>query len=174
MIQKILCPTDLTVNSMESVAYGLSLAKENRAQLIVFHSTSFPLLAQYPYDEVGPFQQWDQLVSRFKVDRLLSEAESKLKTFVHTHFRVESNTIAWRVRTALGKVAEEIVVAALKEEADVIVLARRKVRTFARLFTRSISAKVSRNAPCPVLSIGAAQIIRPPSRLRVPLLEEIV
>ena len=174
MIQKILCPTDLTVNSMESIVYGLSLAKENRAQLIVFHSTSFPRLAQYPCYELETFQQWDQLVSRFKMDRLLAEAECKVKNFVHTNFRVESNGIAWKVRAALGKVAEEIVVAALKEEVDVIVLARRKVRTLTRRFARSISARVSRNAPCPVLSIGPAQIIRPSSQYRVPLLEEIV
>ena len=174
MIQKILCPTDLTVNSMESIVYGLSLAKENRAQLIVFHSTSFPRLTQYPCYELETFQQWDQLVSRFKMDRLLSEAECKVKNFVHTNFRVESNGIAWKVRAALGKVAEEIVVAALKEEVDVIVLARRKVRTLTRRFARSISARVSRNAPCPVLSIGPAQIIRPSSQYRVPLLEEIV
>jgi hypothetical protein len=95
-----------------------------------------------------------------------------VKHFVHTHFRVESNTIAWRVRTALGKVAEEIVVAALKEEADVIVLARRKAKALSRFLTRSISAKVSRNAPCPVLSIGPARIIRPSSRFRVALLRE--
>jgi nucleotide-binding universal stress UspA family protein len=171
MVQKILCPTDLTVNSKEGVAYGLSLARENRAQLIVFHSTSFPFLTQYPDYEVGPFQRWDQLVSTFKVDRLLSEAESKVKTFLHTHFRIESNGNPWKVRTGLGKVAEEIVVAALKEEVDVIVLARRKAKALSRFLTRSISAKVSRYAPCPVLSISAAQIT-PSSRWRLPLLRE--
>ena len=46
MIQKILCPTDLTLNSMAGVAYGLTLAKENRAQLIVFHATLLPCLSQ--------------------------------------------------------------------------------------------------------------------------------
>jgi nucleotide-binding universal stress UspA family protein len=173
MIEKILCPTDLTVNSKESVAYGLSLARENRAQLIVFHSTSFPWLAQYPGYEVGPFHQWDQLVSKFKVDRLLSEAESKVKTFLHTHFQIENNAIAWKVRAGLGKVADEIVVAALKEEVDVIVLTRRKAKALSRFLTHSISAKVSRTAPCPVLSIGPAQIT-PSARWRVPLLEETV
>jgi nucleotide-binding universal stress UspA family protein len=173
MIQRILCPTDLTAKSKESVAYSLSLARENCAQLIVFHSTSFPWLTQFPDYEVGPFQQWDQLVSKFKVDRLLSEAECKVKNFVHRNFRVESSGIAWKVRAGLGKVAEEIVAAALKEEVDVIVLARRKAKALSRFLTRSISAKVSRNAPCPVLSIGPAQIT-PSARWRVPLLEETV
>jgi nucleotide-binding universal stress UspA family protein len=173
MIEKILCPTDLTVNSMESVAYGLSLARKTRAQLIVFHSTSFPFLAQHPDYEAAPFQQWDQLLLRFKVDHLLAEAETKVKNFVHTHFRVENNGIAWRVRTGLGKVADEIVIAALKEEVDVIVLARRKVKTLSQFFTRSIAAKVNKSAPCPVLSIGPARIAAS-SRWRVSLLEDIV
>ena len=43
MSQRILCPTDLTVNSKDGVAYGLSLAKKNRAQLIIFHATLFPV-----------------------------------------------------------------------------------------------------------------------------------
>ena len=38
MIQKILCPTDLTLNSLAGIVYGLTLARENRAQLIVFSS----------------------------------------------------------------------------------------------------------------------------------------
>ena len=55
MIQKILCPSDLTLNSLAGVAYGLTLAKENRAQLIVFHATSFP--CQYPYYELESLRE---------------------------------------------------------------------------------------------------------------------
>ena len=172
MIQKILCPTDLTLNSLAGVAYGLTLAKENRAQLIVFHATSFP--CQYPYCELESFREWEQLVSRFKMDRLLAEAEREVKNFVYTNFGVETNDSACKVRVALGRAAEEIVTAALREEVDVIVLARRKVRTLTRLFTRSISATVSKNAPCPVLSIGPAQLIRPLPGCRLPLLEELL
>ena len=167
MIQKILCPTDLTLNSLAGVAYGLTLARENRAQLIVFHATAFP--CQYPYYELESFREWEQLVSRFKMDRLLAEAERKVKHFVYTNFGVETNDSAYKVGVALGRAAEEIVTAALREEVDVIVLARRKVRTLTRLFTRSISATVSKNAPCPVLSIGPAQLIRPLPGCRLPL-----
>jgi len=173
MIQKILCPTDLTLNSMAGVAYGLTLAKENRAQLIVFHTTSFPRLSQFLYCELEPFREWEQMVSRFKVDRLLAEAECKVKDFLSTKFRVASDGSAWQVRVALGKVTEEIVTAALQEEADIIVLARRKTRPLSRFFTRSISAAVSRNAPCPVISIGPSQFIRRSSVWRLAPLEGI-
>lgn len=174
MIQRILCPTDLTVNSNDGVAYGFSLAQTNGAQLIIFHTTSFPSLSHYPCCELEPYRQWEQVVSTFKMDRLLAEAECKVKTFVCENFRVESNGIAWKPRVALGRVAEEIVVAALQEKVDLIVLARRKGRSLARLFTRSISETVSKNAPCPVLSIDASQFIRPLPLWRVPIMGEIV
>ena len=101
MIQKILCPTDLTLNSLAGVAYGLTLAKENRAQLIVFHATSFP--CQYPYYELESFREWEQLVSSFKMDRLLAEAESKVKNSIYTNFGVETNDSACKVGVALGR-----------------------------------------------------------------------
>lgn len=173
MSQTILCPTDLTVNSKDGVAYGLSLAKKNDAQLIIFHATSFPSLSQYPCCELAPFYQWEQLVSKFKMDHLLTEAECKVRNFVSEKLGVESNGVAWKPRVALGRVSEEIVAAALREEVDLIVLARRKGRSLTRLFTRSISQTVSRNAPCPVLSIDATQFIQPSRAWRMRLLGEI-
>jgi hypothetical protein len=41
MIQRVLCPTDLTENSRDSVAYALRLAKENGAELIIFSRDRF-------------------------------------------------------------------------------------------------------------------------------------
>jgi nucleotide-binding universal stress UspA family protein len=172
MSQKILCPTDLTVNSVAGVAYARTLAKENRVQLIVFHATVFP--CQYLYYELESLSEWEQLVSRFKMGRLLAEAEREVKNFVYTNFGGETNDSACKVRVALGRAAEEIVTVAFREEVDVIVFAGRKGRTLTRLFTRSISATVSRNAPCPVLSIAPAQFIRPLPGCRLPLLEEFL
>jgi nucleotide-binding universal stress UspA family protein len=159
MIQRILCPTNFTANSKTSIAYGMSVAKENGAQLIMFHATAFPKLAYYPVDADG-FYQWDQLVPKFKVDHILAEAESKLRNFVRATFEIDSIGVAWKTRVGLGDVAEEIVVAAAQEEVDLIVLARTEKGTLARLFSRSISEAVSNSATCPVLTIDAAQSIR--------------
>jgi hypothetical protein len=69
MAQRILCPTDLTTNTRDSVAYSMTLAQRNGAQLIVFHTTSFPSFNHYPCE----FELYLQLelVSKFKVDHLL-------------------------------------------------------------------------------------------------------
>ena len=172
MTQRILCPTDLTANSKDGVAYGLSLAKKKDAQLVIFHAASFPTLGQYPCYEPEPFYQWEQLASKFKVDHLLAEAECKVRNFVCEKLGGESNGVVWKPRVALGRVSEEIVAAAIREEVDLIVLSRRKERSLARLFTRSISETVSRDAPCPVLLIDATQFIQPSPLWRVPLLSE--
>jgi hypothetical protein len=65
------------------------------------------------------------------------------------------------VKIGLGKIAKEVVAAAVQEEADLIVMAKRKRGPLSRLFSRSISEAVSRKASCPVLSICPLQIIRP-------------
>ncbi|MET0583864.1 MAG: universal stress protein [Candidatus Binatia bacterium] len=172
MSRRILCPTDLTVNSKDGVAYGLSLAKKNRAQLIIFHAAWFPRLSQYACCEIEPYYRWSQLLSKFKTDQLLKEAECRVRQFVCATFGAESSGVAWNPRAGLGGAAEEIVVAAIQEDVDLIVLSRRKKSTLTRFFTRSIAETVSRNAPCPVLSIEAHQSTRPAPVWRVPVLGE--
>jgi nucleotide-binding universal stress UspA family protein len=166
---KILCPTDLTSNSQDSVAYALRLAKENRAELIVVHAISFPSIGQLPC-ELEVYYQWEQYVSRFKVAELLSNAERRVRNFVGVRFGAESDRVIWRPRVALGDVAEEIVRAACQEEVDLIVMARCKRGAFARLFRRSIPEAVGRSAPCPVLSIDTTQFVGSSRSWRLPVL----
>lgn len=172
MIQRILCPTDLTADSKEGVSYAFTLAERNGAQLIVLHVTSFPVLWQYPC-ELEARYRWQQLLSQFKMDRVLAEGQRKVRKFVGERFKVESNSVTWQPRVALGSVAEEIVTAALQEEADLIVMDRRQRPLLARLLTTSVLERVSRNAPCPVLLIDAADSIHRSGEWRMPLPEEV-
>jgi nucleotide-binding universal stress UspA family protein len=171
--QKILCPTDLTPNSQDSVAYALWLAKENSAELIVVHAISFPTLGQMPC-ELEIYYQWEKCLSRFKVAKLLGNGERQVRNFVGVRFGAESDRVIWRPRVALGDVAEEIVRAACQEEVDLIVMARCKRGAVARLFRRSIPEAVSRSAPCPVLSIDTTQFVSSARAWRVPVLKGLV
>ena len=171
MIQRILCPTDFTESSRDSVAYALQLAKENGAQLIVFHATSFPSAFQYPC-ELDRYYLWEQWVSRFKMDQVLSLAERKLKNFVHATLGAEINRVVWKRSVALGKVSEEIVVAAFREEVDLIVMARSRRALLARIFTAGIPEAVSRSAPCPIVLVDATQVISFSRTWKLPVLRE--
>ena len=172
MIQKILCPTDLTANSKGGVTYAFSLAQRNRAQLVVFHAASFPSAWQIPC-ELDAYYQWEQVASEFKMDRLVAEGERKVKSFVCEKLRLASNGVTWKPRVALGRVADEIVTAALQEEVDLIVMDRRRRSPLARVFTQGILERVSRNAPCPVLLIDAAKSIKRSGGWRMPALEQM-
>lgn len=172
MIQRILCPTDVTADSKASVSCAFTLAERNGAQLIVLHVTSFPVLWQYPC-ELDARYRWQQLVSQFQMDRVLAEGQRKVRKFVGERLEVETNSVPWKPRVALGSVPEEIVTAAFEEEADLIVMDRRQRPLLARLFTTSVLERVSRNAPCPVLLIDGADSIRRAGEWRMPLLEEV-
>ena len=169
MTHKILCPTDLTSNSQDSVAYALRLAKENGAQLIVVHAISFPSLCPLPC-ETESYYQWEQFVSQFRTDRLLADAEQGVRDFVEARFGADSDGVVWKPRVALGDVAEEIVRAAFQEEVDLIVMARCKRGAFARLFKRSMPEAVGSRAPCPVLSIDTTQFVSSSRAGRLPAL----
>jgi nucleotide-binding universal stress UspA family protein len=172
MIQRILCPTDLTADSKDGVTCAFSLARRNSAQLIVFHATSFPSLWQVPC-ELDSYYEWEQLVSMFKIERMVAEAESKVRGFICENFRVDSDGVAWKPKIGLGRVAEEIVAATFQEDVDLIVMDRRQRGLLARVFTRGILETVSRNAPCPVLSIDATKPTHLYGGWRMPILEEI-
>ena len=113
-------------------------------------------------------------MSKFKMDRLVAEAERRVRGFVCEKFRVESDAVAWKPKIALGRVADEIVTAALQEEVDLIVLNRRQRALLPRFLTRGILESVSRNAPCPVLSLDATKPIYPFAGWRMPMVEEVV
>src|SRR5688500_11891517 len=95
-------------------------------------------------DEV-PVEHWR---SQLAVEHLLKVATSELEVFVQTHFRANIPDISWTIRTSIGKVSREIVVAAVQEEADCIVMVKRKRGILPRTFARSISEVVTANAPC--------------------------
>jgi nucleotide-binding universal stress UspA family protein len=170
---RILCPTDLSSHSKDSVAYALRIAKENEAQLTIFHVTSFPEFSQYPADELTAHYQWDRLISKFKMDQILGVAERQLRNFVGARLAVESKGVEWKARVALGRVAEEIVTAAIQENADLIVMARCKRGMLARILRSSIPEAVGKSAPCPVLSIDASRFVCPSQGWKVPMAREL-
>lgn len=173
MIQKILCPTDCSNHSKAGIAYALSLARENRAELVVFHAAVIPF-----YELVSPYE-FDPLFvgtcsRKLTVDQFLRDATSKLRHFVHANFDDEVDRVPWKPKIGLGKVAKEIVTAACQEEVDLIVMAKKKKRPLSRLLSRSISEAVSRHAYCPVVSVSSPQIQRLWRGWRAPLMGGVV
>jgi nucleotide-binding universal stress UspA family protein len=173
MIKRILCPTDLTAKSRDGAIYAFSLAQRNGAQLIVFHARPFPTVWQVPCALEADHDRWQQILAKFKIDRLLSQGVRQVKRFVCETLRRESYRVIWKPTVAVGGVADEIVTAALQEEVDLIVVDRRRRSLLARVFRHGILERVSRKAPCPVLVMDATKSTDRSGGWRMPVLEEL-
>lgn len=155
-IYKILCPTDLSANSATGIAYAHGLSQEYRAALVVLHVTCFPpvpIAASCELDAL-PFQK--RVFVPPTIDQLLSRARARLDAFTRS-IPIDK----CQIRVAFGKPATEIIVSAVHEGADLIVMAKRHLGVLRRLLSPSISEQVSRKAPCPVLSICPPKLQRP-------------
>ena len=60
-----------------------------------------------------------------------------------------------RCEVAAGRPAVEIIKAAARIEADLIVMGSSRRRRLLRLFERSVTENVIRHAPCPVLAVNS-------------------
>jgi nucleotide-binding universal stress UspA family protein len=154
--QRILCATDLSRDCKDGIRYSISLARRNGAELIVFHAARFPFPAAYPCEADLLYQV--NLAQQYRVEHLLRDAESRVSRFLHSCVAKEIRNVSWKVKVAIGKVAEEIVTAAWQEKVDLIIMTQTK-RVCLPQLCRSISAAVRRKAPCPVISGDGGEIV---------------
>jgi nucleotide-binding universal stress UspA family protein len=162
LIKKILCPIDLSKESTTGMAYAVSLAREHKAELVFFHVTRFPSWElAYPCEPNPVFQGY--MLPKFSIDNLFKTAASRVHNLVQANFGTEVFGLSWKASISLGNVQHEIIAAAAREKADLIIMAKRKRGILFRLFTRSISEAVSEQAPCPVLSLCPPLIMQQPS-----------
>jgi len=154
MIRKILCPTDYSSHSKAGIAYAISLAQENSAELLFLHVSS---ITAYQIYQATLFYQEDlkrNRVPEFSIGKLLAQKTSQLNQFVRHNFGGQMRQLRWHADVSLGKVSSEIVRVAAQEDVDLIIVAKGKRRTMFRFLARSISESISRKVRCPVVCIS--------------------
>ena len=143
-IKLILCPVDFSEFSIRAYRYALSLAEHYRANLVAQHILE---LSRYPYaDYVGSMGDYADFC------RALREGgKEKLREFVkqHTHDEIQPELV-----THEGVAADSILSLAQARKADLIVMGTHGRRGFDRLVLGSVTDRVMRTAPCPVLAIS--------------------
>jgi universal stress protein A len=149
-IEKLLVPTDLSDNSRPGLLYACSLATENGAAVTVLHVANELAAWEFYSDE---FDFLEPARQAWPTDRALSEASLDLNRFLEPHLDAMKRLSSVTKRVVLGRIADQIVTTAEKESADIIVISPRRHRKFLRIFTGSITERVTRMSPCPVLSV---------------------
>jgi nucleotide-binding universal stress UspA family protein len=143
-IKLILCPVDFSEFSTRAYHYALSLAEHYRAKLVAQHIVE---LWRYPYADYAA-SQGDYEEFR----RALGEGgKERLREFVkkHTHDEIQPELVVHE-----GIAADSILSFTQAQKADLIVMGTHGRRGFDRLVLGSVTDRVMRTAPCPVLAIS--------------------
>jgi universal stress protein A len=149
-VKKILVPTDLSDQSRRGFCYACSLATEESADLVVLHIANEFKAWELFSDDFGFLYTASRT---WPIDRVLAEATLDLNRFLEPHLKLTKNIATITKRVILGSIPEQISAIAGEERADLIVMSPRRHRDVRRFLNRSITDRVSRMSPCPVLSV---------------------
>jgi universal stress protein A len=150
-IQKLLIPTDLSEDSRRGLVYACALAEENKGTLTVLHVANDLEAWEFYSDE---FSFLDSAMRQaWPMDRVLSEATLDLNRFLEQHLEAMKKLSLVTKRVVLGPIGEQIVTVAEDEKADLVVMSPRRNKGLRHILRGSITDRVTRMSPCPVLSV---------------------
>jgi len=142
----ILATTDLSPESFAAVQYAAHLAQGQGAKLTILH---------VPQTTTLLFTDFAPPVDLMSLDRTIeAAARETLEGWVHRHMKHASST---RLVIRAGPTHEVICKAAADAGANLIVMATHGRRGLGHVILGSVTERVLRDAPCPVL------VVRPPA-----------
>jgi nucleotide-binding universal stress UspA family protein len=144
-IRNILCPTDFSEFSDWALGLALPLARWYHAEVAVMHVV--PRVLMHP--EYFPYMQEPVLPASSVREQALEE----LGRFVQ---KARAAGISAEVRLEEGDSVEEILECASGLPADMLVMGTHGRRGFERLVLGSVTEKILRKTPCPVLTVSNA------------------
>jgi nucleotide-binding universal stress UspA family protein len=147
-INHILCPVDRSEIARRALLVAAALARWHDARLRVMEVVSVPLPA--PSAAPAAIQGLSMDVRRGLLEELDRFAEPARSSGVPMHFTVEE-----------GNVVNEILSEAAEHHADLIVMGTHGRSGFDRVALGSVTEKVLRRAPCPVLTVPPADTTVP-------------
>src|SRR5712671_3033877 len=141
-IKLILCPIDFSEFSVTAYQHALSVAKHYEAKLVAQHIVE---LWRHPsFDFAASAGLYEE-----SLQALGESGKEQLQEFVkkHTHDEIQPELVV-----QVGVAADSILSFAQLQKADVIVMGTHGRRGFDRLMLGSVTDRVMRRAPCPVLA----------------------
>jgi len=146
----ILVPHDFSSNANHAAAMARDVAKSHGARLILLHVAHLPLGLDddaiiIPKEGAPPLRAVDMAVggAREHLDDLAA--------------RLRQDGVEVATMIAVGNVVDEILGAARREDVDLIVMGTAGRTGVSRLVVGSVTEKVVREAPVPVLTLRGEQ-----------------
>ena len=141
-IERILFPTDFSDNSYAALDYATKLAEFYKAELCLLHVVN------------SPIQHDSFLLSSFQIDDIERKATSAKRQALLNLIKTRiGEQVPVKVMLRRGVPLGEIINAARKCEADLIVMGTHGRTGLPQMLIGSVAKKVVRYAPCPVLTV---------------------
>src|SRR5262245_4105537 len=149
-VKKFLAPTDLSKLSVTGLRYAFNLAQNFGAKITVYHVIN--------RDEIMQFsEQLQRLGNSVAVGRhtenLLEESQHALSYFLRDNMADLLAVVEVQTKVEIGLPYKNIVERARDDGADLIVMSTHGRTGFSHILLGSVTEKVVRTAPCPVVSI---------------------
>lgn len=145
-IKKILAPTDLSESSQAGVRYALELAKALDAEVTVYHVVT--------YEDVMRYSQEFTSRTGTPSEHFLRRHELSLSRYLKDHFAGPMSEVQAHQKVEFGNPEKNIIDEAKEFGADLIVISTHGRTGLSHMLLGSVTEKVVRLAPCPVLSIN--------------------
>ena len=139
-IKRILVPVDFSEFSYKSLDYANAFAVQSKSEIVLFHVV--PL--NYIETEVIAFDY--SQIEKLTTDSCYARLEKLRRHRVAPSVKVQ-------VQVRIGRPVDEIVKSAEEFNADLIILSTHGYTGFKHAFFGSVTEKVVRYAPCPVLTV---------------------
>ncbi|MDM8554530.1 universal stress protein [Desulfococcaceae bacterium HSG7] len=137
-IKKILCATDFTAFSQEALRFGVSLARQFDALLLVFHAV------YSPHDPVYGSTEFERGGER---DKTVADAKIKIKSMMAPF------QIRWAEAVSIGEPVEQFLKVAEQQDTDLIITASHGLSGFKRLFLGTVVERLCRALTRPLLVV---------------------
>jgi universal stress protein A len=171
-IKTILVPTDLSTASVPGIGYASCLAKERDAEVVLLHVIPTDTSKDH-FDYAGglgfPMETQPGVMRQPNVESIYETKKQILLGFLDQKVGADlRKTIKVRPLVKAGKIFEEIIAAAKEQKCDLIVMTS-EGGSLRRLFGGSITERIVRHAPCPVLSLQPSAEVRTEEDERLPV-----
>jgi universal stress protein A len=146
VFHRIVVATDFTSASEPALREAIEMAKGNGTELLIAHAYSPPDFVQAQSVAAGVYEEWDR--------NLRTEVQEKLQPLVE---KAQKSGVKARGLVLSGAPFEAIAEAARKNKADLVIMGTHGRKGVSRFFVGSVASRVISTAPCPVMTVRAAE-----------------
>ncbi|MBL7211934.1 MAG: universal stress protein [Desulfobacteraceae bacterium] len=152
-LKNIICTTDFSDLSNIAIPFGTALAKEFGAKLYLCHVIDLSAVAMYGEGFLEPL-----------------ERETRITDYAHDDLRrlIGDQPVDWEPLVPVGHTAGEIARLAEEKDADLVVSATQGRSGLKRLVLGSVTERLMRTLPCPLL------VVRGPEQEQAASMDETV